>query len=195
MVLGDDTISDGQVTAREFGPRAAVEVADVAGFLHFQVGMAATDGSATALRCMGFRPRFDLLATAEKSFTCALSAPGHAETGIESLQSAIDPIGSGGNPGMLIDEGVELVAMQDQDPVEAALQDVFVRELHTDERGDELGGAVVISIEPDDGDLIGHGSQQRQDLPVVLFEPSEVMRVENVAVENESRGRDGSLTD
>ena len=53
----------------------------------------------------------------------------------------------------------------------------------------------MVAGQPDDLDLVGQLSQQRQNLPVVLVEAAEVDRVEDVAIEDEPWSNEFALDD
>ena len=53
---------------------------------------------------------------------------------------------------------------------------------------DDFRGSVVVAVDPDDFNLIGQFPQQGQHLPMVLLQPAEINRIENVSVENQLLG-------
>jgi hypothetical protein len=57
--------------------------------------------------------------------------------------------------------------------------------------GDDFRGAIVVTVDPDDLNLVGELSQERQDSPVLFLEAPKVDGIKDVAVEDEPLGRHG----
>ena len=96
---------------------------------------------------------------------------------------------------MIVDEVVELVAVDDEDLRVAGGEDVLFDDADAQQVGDDIGGAIVIAGDPDDLDFVGEVADLGEDFPVGFFEAAEVDGVEDVAVDDEAAGGEAAIED
>jgi len=183
---GDLPVVDSQVGARQLCPAAAVEIVHVlCGFATDMVSVAATDRGAALTACIADRLFLDGLGAAQEDFAAPLGPFGELVRPIQLLHQQVGTIADPGENAMGVEEFIEAVAVQYQDLLAAAIQDVFVGNLNSKERRNDVCRAVVITANPDNLNSVRKLAKQRQYFPVRLFQAPEVDGIEDVAIENQ----------
>ena len=159
------------------------------------VGVAADDGVAVFPGGEFAGAAADFVGAADEDFALALGEAGDVVGAVEFLQAPVDAVGEPGEDGMVFDEVVEDVAVDDEDVARGGGEEEFFDDGDAEEVGDNFGGAVVVADDPDDVDFVGEVSDLGEDFPVGFFEAAEVDGVEDVAVDDEAAGADFVVED
>ena len=180
VALNDDERAGGRLD-----PGAAIDVQNAV-MLGHQRQVRVTAGhepEAAAGGILGSTPH-DQLAVALPPLGDPANPSGGA-VGHEFLDEVKDPAGDLGQPGIVGDDGVELVAVQDQELDLAIVEDVFVEDIDAHDVADRVGGAVVIAPNPHDPDVVAVGvaADDLQTGEMPLREPLEVEIIEDIAVD------------
>jgi len=182
--------------ARLLSPAAAVVIGNLArlvGDWHMRV--ATTDRIAAKFFCVLDRTRFDLGRAAKEDLALFLRGAGERVRRIELLQHAIDEVADGRQNRMVVDELVKPMAVMKQNPATTAFKNDLIANLDAEQMRDDLGRTIVIAIDPDNLDVVRKFAKERQDLPVVFLQATEVDRIEHVAVQNEFLGASAAFVE
>src|SRR5208282_60688 len=112
--------------------------------------------------------------------------PPRGAVGHGFLDEVEDPASNLGQPGIVGHDGVELVAVHDQELDLAIVEDVFVEDIDAHDVADRVGGAVVVAPNPHDPDVVAVGvaADDLQTGEMPLREPLEVEIIEDIAVDH-----------
>ncbi len=189
VVEADDAVVDGEVGGGGFGPAAGVIVGDglIGGGLDgfSVVGVSADDGAAVETGGELAGAIADFVGATDEDFGFAFGEAGDVVGAVDFLEEEIGEVGDPGEDGVVFDEVVEGVAVDDEDGFFAGGENVLFDHADAEEVRDDIGGAVVVAGDPDDVNLVGKVADLRKHFPVGLFEPAEVDGVEDVAVDDE----------
>ena len=159
------------------------------------VGVAADDGVAVFLSGEFTGAAADFVGAADEDFALAFGQAGDVVGAVEFLQAEVDAVGEPGEDGVVFNEVVEDVAVDDEDVAGAGGEGEFFDDGDAEEVGDDFGGAVVVADDPDDVDFVGEVTDLGEDFPVGFLEAAEVDGVEDVAVDDEAAGADVVVED
>ena len=137
----------------------------------------------------------DLFRAAEERLAAVLDQPGKVVRTVQPLQESVSAVGQPGQDGMTNDKRIEDVAVQNEDTLGAALQNVIIQDGNAEQVQQDLGRAVVIAAQRDDINPVGQLADERQDSPMVSIQAAEVQGVEDVAIQDQARCNDVSLDD
>src|SRR5262249_22588117 len=145
-----------QVGAREFSPAAAIEIRDrLIGVRRRGMGVATADHGAVSLAGVLDGAVGNLAGAAEEGLAAVLGQLGEAVRAVEDLEEAVGDVSHPGQEGEVLDETIEEMAMQEEDALGSAFEDILILDGDAEEVGNDLSGAVVVAGEPDDLDVIG----------------------------------------
>ena len=89
---------------------------------------------------------------------------------VDLLEDPVGDVGEPGENGVVVDEVVVLMTVDDEDFFRAGLEDEFLLDAYTQEMGDDFGGAVVVACDPDDFDFVAEVADLGEDFPVGFLE-------------------------
>src|SRR5262245_37604173 len=153
------------------------------------MGVRAANGVATLWSSPSDRLLLDLLGAAEPRLAPLLRHLRQGVRAINPLQEGVDAVAEPAQDGVAVEEIIVNVPVEEQHAPTATRQDVLVHDADAEQMRDDLGGTVVIAADPDDVKPIGEFANQRENLPVVLLQPTEVDGIEHIAVQDETTRR------
>lgn len=188
---------DGEIGGGVFGPAAGVVVGDGVvggGFLGVGLmGVAADDAVAVVSGGEVACAVADAFDAAYEDLAFALGEAGDVVGAVDFLEQPVAGIGEAGEDGVVFDEAVELVAVDDEEAAAGGAEDVLLDDGDAQEVGDDVGGAVVVAGDPDGFELVGEVADLGEDFPVGFLEAAEVDGIEDVAVDDEAAGADVAI--
>src|SRR5262249_13577274 len=142
----DSAILHCQEAAWNFGPAPAVVIVDIPVAGRDRMVRVAAAYSCTSLPASVLPSTLlDLLDAAEKPLAPPLRQVGDIVRPIQPLEKEVDAVAQPGQNWMAVDKVVEPVAVQDQNSLAAALQDLFFFDGHPEQVRDDLGGLVMVA--------------------------------------------------
>ena len=118
------------------------------------MGVAADGGGTVFFGGAAAGAGLDLVGTTDEGFGAAFGKARHVVAAVDFLQEPVNSIGNPGENGVIVDEVIELMAVDDQYLFMARAEDEFLDDLHAQEVRDDIGRAVVIAGDPDDLDFV-----------------------------------------
>jgi hypothetical protein len=111
----------------------------------------------------------DLGGTTDEGFGAFLGEAGDVMSTVDLLEQPINRVAQPGDDGVVLDEVVELMAVDDENLAAPRAEDELFDDRDAQEVGDDIGGAVVIAGDPDDLDFVRKVADLGEDFPVRLF--------------------------
>jgi hypothetical protein len=152
------------------------------------MGMPAEDGVAAALVGTSGGAGSDLARAANKCLGAFFGETGDVVRAIDLLEEPVGGIGNPGEKGVVGDEVIKLVAVDDEDFAGAGAEDEFLDDGNAEKVGDNVRGAVVVAGDPDEIEFVGEVADEGEHFPVRFFQAPEVDGVKDIAVDDETAG-------